>query len=167
MCRSTQAGVVGNTKLPQGVSAPPTEPLPPHNHGNTYNNILQTLKLLEEVPAPLSNDNERGIPTIGANLPAAYLSADNIKSLARANHRPLAVNSSANLPEGKLHSILAYLDEMEQADQNLLSQLSQSRSEAKTMGVPTAGNSGTTPVIKGTLTGTKGGKSMEASNDQE
>lgn len=142
----TQAG---NTRqsASQDTSASPEKPIPQPKHGNTYDDILETLKLLEEAPAPLSTD-KGGIPTVSDPY-GAYLSAKNLKSLgtstATAGHHPNAPPLSGSLSEGKLHSILAYLDEMEQADQDLLSQLSKSRSEAKTRGLPTADDSGTIP----------------------
>ncbi len=114
-----------------------------HKQGNSYNDILKTLKLLEEVPAPLSSAKDQ------ACSDRAYLSAKNLQKLT-----PLAVNAplsnSASLSEGKLSNILAYLDEMEKADQDLLSQLAQSRAEVKTKASTTAG--GTSQTARRTLT---------------
>ena len=114
-----------------------------YKQGNSYNDILKTLKLLEEVPAPLASTKDQ------ACSDRTYLSAKNLQKLA-----PPAVNgplsNSANLSEGKLGNILAYLDEMEKADQDLLSQLAQSRAELKTKASTTAG--GTPRSARSTLT---------------
>ena len=47
------------------------------------------------------------------------------------------VSSSGGLSESKLQSILSYLDEMDKADQELLSEISKTRSRAKTEALPT------------------------------
>ena len=49
------------------------------------------------------------------------------------------VSSSGGLSESKLQSILSYLDEMDKADQELLSEISKTRSRAKTEALPTPG----------------------------
>ena len=100
---------------------------------------------MEEEPAPLApaGGDSLGDPKGG------YLSAANLQKLGPPSSAPLS--SSGNLSEGKLSNILAYLDEMEKADQDLLTQLSKSRSEMKTRGMTTVG---TTPrVAKGTPRG--------------
>ncbi len=89
------------------------------------------MKLLEEIPAPLVSTGTH------TSSDKAYLSAANIQKLDAAS-APLS--SSASLSEGKLSNILAYLDEMEKADQDLLSQLSRSRAEVKTNATTTKGN---------------------------
>ena len=47
------------------------------------------------------------------------------------------VSSSGGLSESKLQSILSYLDEMDKADQELLSNISKTRSRPKTEALPT------------------------------
>ena len=47
------------------------------------------------------------------------------------------VSSSGGLSESKLQSILSYLDEMDKADQELLSDISKTRSRPKTEALPT------------------------------
>ncbi len=107
--------------------SPPLRPLDSEQkQGNTYNDILDTLKLLEEVPAPLISTDTH------ASSDKAYLSAANVQKLD-ASSAPLS--SSVSLSEGKLSNILAYLDEMEKADQDLLSQLSRSRTEVKSKAI--------------------------------
>ena len=159
---SLQAGS-SRLKTPQPQSSNESSPLRPvHTQpkpNNTYADILETLKLLEEEPAPLAptgqstDDSKRG-----------YLSAENLQKLSSSSN-PL--NTSGSLSEGKLSNILAYLDEMEKADQDLLSQLSKPRAETKTRGAPTAG---TTPrVTKGTPRGKgrEGRRETEVARDHE
>ena len=49
----------------------------------------------------------------------------------------MGVASSGGLSESKLQSILSYLDEMDKADQDLLSEISKTRSRPKTEALPT------------------------------
>ncbi len=49
----------------------------------------------------------------------------------------IGVSSSGGLSESKLQSILSYLDEMDKADQELLSEISKTRSRPKTEALPT------------------------------
>ena len=99
---------------------------------STYNDILETLKLLEAVPPPFeagkSQDGGRGSADPAS---PGYLSAKNLQRLGGAVEKPLE--------GGKLQSILSYLDEMERADEELVSQLSKSRSALKTRGLPSPG----------------------------
>jgi len=118
------------------ISSPTNQPSPtkqpsstlssPSKQPNTYNDILETLKLLEEVPAPLSSDQP--------SRRTSYLSAENLEKLT--SPKAPVVSHSASLTEGKLSNILAYLDEMEKADQDLLSQVSKSRTVVKSATIP-------------------------------
>ena len=108
---------------------------------------------MEEAPPPLkeSGDTAKGTPM-------GYLSAGNLQRLTTPHvtstsavtsrntgaecHQGTAAQSGS-LSETKMHSILSYLDEMEQADEDMLSQLARSRSEARTRGLPTPGGGAT------------------------
>ena len=82
-----------------------------------------------------------------------YLSAENLQRLTTSHGTRTSAaasrttgaechqgtSQSGSLSETKMHSILSYLDEMERADEDMLSQLARSRSEARTRGLPTPG----------------------------
>ena len=133
---------------PLEATKQPPPPQPP-NTKSTYDDILETLKLLEEAPLPLK---ESGGAAMVA--PMGYLSAENLQrlttphgtsTLAAASRNTGAechqktTSQSGSLSETKMHSILSYLDEMERTDEDMLSQLARSRSEARTKGLPTPG----------------------------
>ena len=90
---------------------------------------METLKLLEEPPAPLN-------PDTNANR-ASYLSADNLCTLNPSLLSTGAHGGSTGLSDSKLQSIITYLDEIEKSDEDLLTQLSKSRSEVRTVALPT------------------------------
>lgn len=132
-----------------------TSPTPGSTHShptqqpnNTYNNILKTLALLEEAPPPLAKpvlDDSRS----HLNQSGYYLSVDNVSKLDSmsnsvrggvANPAHLSgetTTTSGGLSESKLQSILSYLDEMDKADEDLLSQISKTRLRPKTEALPT------------------------------
>ena len=124
---------------------PPPQPL---NTKSTYDDILETLKLLEEAPPPLKESG--GAAKVA---PMSYLSAENLQRLTTSHGTSTSATASrttgaechqgtsqsGSLSETKMHSILSYLDEMERADEDMLSQLARSRSEARTRGLPTPG----------------------------
>lgn len=126
---------------------PPPQP-PGSSSKNTYNGILETLKLLEEAPPPLKEGS-----SLVSSTPVGYLSAQNLQKLTTprsTNPTTTAADTvvvqPAPLSETKLQSIFSYLDEVERADQDLLSQLSRSRSEARSRGLSTLGaTTGTVP----------------------
>ena len=131
---------------------PPPQPASA-NTKSTYDDILETLKLLEEAPPPLK---ESGGAAKGT--PMGYLSAENLQRLTTPHVASTSAATSRNtgaechqgtaaqsgsLSETKMHSILSYLDEMERADEDMLSQLARSRSEAQTRGLLTPGGGAT------------------------
>ena len=141
-------------------SNPPDSAHQPHNsNGSTYNNILKTLALLEEAPPPLANPtSSKDDANSHLNQSGYYLSVDNVSKLEALSATSSAnrgvdpvlisgmgggggggVSSSGGLSESKLQSILSYLDEMDKADQELLSEISKTRSRAKTEALPTPG----------------------------
>ena len=103
---------------------------------------------MEEAPPPLKESG-------GASkvAPMGYLSAKNLQRLTTSHGTSTSAaasrttgaechqgtSQSGSLSETKMHSILSYLDEMERADEDMLSQLARSRSEARTRGLPTPG----------------------------
>lgn len=90
---------------------------------------METLKLLEEPPTPLN-------PDVDASR-TSYLSADNLRTLDPSLSSAGAQGGSAGLSDSKLQSIISYLDEIEKSDEDLLTQLSKSRSEVRTVALPT------------------------------
>ena len=136
---------------PLEASKQPPPPQPP-NTKSTYDDILETLKLLEEAPLPLKESGGAAKVT-----PMGYLSAENLQRLTTPHGTSTSAAASRNtgaechqgtsqsgsLSETKMHSILSYLDEMERADEDMLSQLARSRSEARTKGLPTPGGAAT------------------------
>ena len=172
--------------VPHTTTASPLPPhersdsahLPPHsNNSSTYNNILKTLALLEEAPPPLTdNPTSRGDNASShLNQSGYYLSVDNVsklESLSSANGGvdPTlisgmgggGVSSSGGLSESKLQSILSYLDEMDKADQELLSDISKTRSRPKTEALPTPRTAAV--AMKGSR-GAEKSKKKEISNE--
>ena len=131
-------------------SHPPDPTHQPHNNSSTYNNILKTLALLEEAPPPLANPTSKDGSNSHLNQSGYYLSVDNVSKLeslsATSANRGVdpalisgmgGVSSSGGLSESKLQSILSYLDEMDKADQELLTEISKTRSRPKTEALPT------------------------------
>ena len=58
--------------------------------------------------------------------------------VANPAHLPgVATTASGGLSESKLQSILSYLDEMDKADEDILSQISKTRLRPKTEALPT------------------------------
>ena len=146
---SRQHKVTSATAIPPSKSPPAqSHPLgPTHQPSSTYDNILKTLALLEEAPPPLTK------PTLDdshshLNRSGYYLSVDNVNKLDSSNDvrggmadpalfSGTATTASGGLSESKLQSILSYLDEMDKADQDLLSEISKTRSRPKTEALPT------------------------------
>ena len=139
-------------------------PHPPgttHQPHTTYDNILKTLALLEEAPPPLPNPNKSVSEGVNSRLNQSgyYLSVDNVNKLDSLSTRMPSANgggadpasltgvataSSGGLSESKLQSILSYLDEMDKADQDLLSEISKTRLRPKTEALPTPRTASTT-----------------------
>ena len=133
---------VQTSHAPGGVSTK----LPATNAGthtgsgrNTYNDILETLKLLEAAPAPFDPGKTRdgGRGSADPTSPG-YLSARNLQRLDGSVEKPSG--------GGKLQSILSYLDEMERAEEELVSRLSRPRSGLKTSGLPSPGAATSQPL---------------------
>ena len=135
-------------------SQPPDHTYQPHS---TYDNILKTLALLEEAPSPLANPNKHSTHDSQSHLNTSgyYLSVDNVNKLDSLSGKGPSLTgagenvtdpvlagagitrTSGGLSESKLQSILSYLDEMDKADQTLLSEMSKTRSRPKTEALPT------------------------------
>lgn len=125
----------------------------PHNDkSNTYDNLLKTLALLEEAPPPFTNPTSKDDTNSHLNQSGYYLSVDNVskldtlsKSATNRGEGPVSIgvpslgglSSSGGLSESKLQSILSYLDEMDKADQELLLDISKTRSRPKAESLPT------------------------------
>ena len=151
----------GSSLGPQKSSASPsprpthTAPLP--KAASTYSDILDTLKLLEEAPPPLpGSKSEEAPPTRlepSSSSSARYLSPANLGRLNEVGgvRGGATQTSNSSLSESKLQSILSYLDEMERADGELVSQLSRARSQDRA-GLPAAGT-GTHPPTGDKRTG--------------
>ena len=113
--------------------APPEPSMSPSPHpshtlpkaASTYTDIIDTLKLLEEAPPPLPGSKS------GETLPTNYR---NEMGVVRGGAKQGTASSS--LSESKLQSILSYLDEMERADSQLVTQLSQARGQARGVAPP-------------------------------
>ena len=102
---------------------------------------------MEEAPPPLAKpvlDDSRS----HLNQSDYFLSVDNVSKLdsisdsvrgvANPTHLSgVTTTTSGGLSESKLQSILSYLDEMDKADEDLLSQISKTRSRPKTEALPT------------------------------
>ena len=130
-----------------------TPPLPaataPRTAASTYTDIINTLKLLEEAPPPLSGSKS------GETPPTKKNSKSNDNPMMTCHDVGVArgvAKESTSLSESKLQSILDYLDDVERADGELSSQLSsQSRGRQGR-----EGGSGLTTDASGHVT--KGGK---------
>ena len=141
--------------LPDSTHSHPPDPT--HQPESTYDNILKTLALLEEAPPPLATPNKSALDDSHSHLNQSgyYLSVDNINKLESLSTRTpslsgmgggvanpamfpgTATTASGGLSDSKLQSILSYLDDMDKADQDLLSEISKTRSRPKTEALPT------------------------------
>ena len=164
---------IPTTTSPTPVS---THSCPTHQSNSTYNNILKTLALLEEAPPPLAKpvlDNSH------SNQSGYYLSVDNVSKLdsisnsvgrgvANPTHLSgVATTTSGGLSDSKLQSILSYLDEMDKADEDLLSQISKTRLRPKTEALPTPRTASVTMKSSRELEKTKKKQTATGNGDSE
>ncbi|XP_074870340.1 centrosomal protein of 131 kDa [Carettochelys insculpta] len=86
----------------------------------TLNELLDTLKLLEEepelLPKPKLYKNDR-YAWIDGEVDSNSLTADNLEKFGKLNHCPGVPGDGALLSEAKLQSIITFLDEMEKSEQ--------------------------------------------------
>ncbi|RXN02164.1 Centrosomal protein of 131 kDa [Acipenser ruthenus] len=86
----------------------------------TLNELLDTLKLLEEdperLPEPQSYRKEK-YSWIDEDGDSNSLTADNLELLGKMNQPPALPDGGALLSEAKLQSIMSFLDEMEKSEQ--------------------------------------------------
>ena len=135
----------------QSPSKPSISPPPRHSHtpptipkaASMYTDILDTLKLLEEAPPPLpgtkspptnQRSKSRANPSSSASTYLTPTSLGHRNDTGRVGGGTKLSTTSTSLSESKLQSILSYLDEMERADGELVTQLSQARGQGR--GVP-------------------------------
>ncbi|KFW71614.1 5-azacytidine-induced protein 1 [Pygoscelis adeliae] len=86
----------------------------------TLNELLDTLKLLEEepelLPPPKLLKKDR-YAWIDGEPSSNSLTADNLEKFGKLNHSPGVPEDGALLSEAKLQSIISFLDEMEKSEQ--------------------------------------------------
>ncbi|KAM6240222.1 centrosomal protein of 131 kDa isoform 7-T7 [Spheniscus humboldti] len=87
----------------------------------TLNELLDTLKLLEEepelLPPPKLLKKDRYAWIDGQEPSSNSLTADNLEKFGKLNHSPGVPEDGALLSEAKLQSIISFLDEMEKSEQ--------------------------------------------------
>ncbi|XP_017288107.1 centrosomal protein of 131 kDa isoform X2 [Kryptolebias marmoratus] len=86
----------------------------------TLNELLDTLKLLEEEPESLSEPRgclKEKYAWIDEDGDSNSLTADNLERHGQLSHHPALPDGGALLSEAKLQSIMSFLDEMEKSEQ--------------------------------------------------
>ncbi|XP_062382004.1 centrosomal protein of 131 kDa [Sardina pilchardus] len=86
----------------------------------TLNDLLDTIKLLEEEPERLSEPKsyrKEKYAWIDEDGDSTCLTADNLERHGQLSHPPVLPDGGALLSEAKLQSIMSFLDEMEQSEQ--------------------------------------------------
>ncbi|KAK2820121.1 hypothetical protein Q5P01_023080 [Channa striata] len=86
----------------------------------TLNELLDTLKLLEEEPERLSEPKcytKEKYAWIDEDGDANSLTTDNLERHGQLSHHPVLPDGGALLSEAKLQSIMSFLDEMEKSEQ--------------------------------------------------
>ncbi|XP_035261990.1 centrosomal protein of 131 kDa isoform X2 [Anguilla anguilla] len=83
----------------------------------TLTELLDTLKLLEEEPEPKSFRKEK-YAWIDEDGDSSSLTADNLQRHGQLSQIPALPEGGALLSQAKLHSIMSFLDEMEQSEQD-------------------------------------------------
>ncbi|XP_064006788.1 centrosomal protein of 131 kDa isoform X8 [Pogoniulus pusillus] len=87
----------------------------------TLNELLDTLRLLEEepevLPPPKLLKKERYAWIDGQEPSSNSLTADNLEKFGKLNHSLVVPEDGALLSEAKLQSIISFLDEMEKSEQ--------------------------------------------------
>uniref|UniRef100_A0A8C9ZRG0 Centrosomal protein 131 n=1 Tax=Sander lucioperca TaxID=283035 RepID=A0A8C9ZRG0_SANLU len=138
---SRQTGVVGRKK-PTKISLTGKSPASPSNNSpmsptdvkdqrqgalssraqskTTLNELLDTLKLLEEEPERLSEPkcySKEKYAWIDEDGDSNSLTTDNLERHGQLSHHPALPDGGALLSEAKLQSIMSFLDEMEKSEQ--------------------------------------------------
>ncbi|KAK6478216.1 centrosomal protein of 131 kDa-like isoform X1 [Huso huso] len=88
----------------------------------TLNELLDTLKLLEEDPERLpepQNYRKEKYSWIDEDRDSNSLTADNLELLGKMSQPPALPDGGALLSEAKLQSIMSFLDEMEKSEQEM------------------------------------------------
>ncbi|XP_032357723.1 centrosomal protein of 131 kDa isoform X4 [Etheostoma spectabile] len=86
----------------------------------TLNELLDTLKLLEEEPERLSEPkcySKEKYAWIDEDVDSTSLTTDNLERHGQLSHHPALPDGGALLSEAKLQSIMSFLDEMEKSEQ--------------------------------------------------
>uniref|UniRef100_A0A4W6FVQ5 Centrosomal protein 131 n=1 Tax=Lates calcarifer TaxID=8187 RepID=A0A4W6FVQ5_LATCA len=86
----------------------------------TLNELLDTLKLLEEEPERLTEPkcyHKEKYAWIDEDVDANSLTTDNLERHGQLSHHPALPDGGALLSEAKLQSIMSFLDEMEKSEQ--------------------------------------------------
>ncbi|XP_029311356.1 centrosomal protein of 131 kDa isoform X2 [Cottoperca gobio] len=86
----------------------------------TLNELLDTLKLLEEEPQRLSEPkcySKEKYAWIDEDRDSNSLTTDNLERHGQLSHHPALPDGGALLSEAKLQSIMSFLDEMEKSEQ--------------------------------------------------
>ncbi|KAM3592195.1 uncharacterized protein V6R79_014370 [Siganus canaliculatus] len=86
----------------------------------TLNELLDTLKLLEEEPEQLSEPKsyrKEKYAWIDEDGDSTSLTTDNLERHGQLSHHPALPDGGALLSEAKLQSIMSFLDEMEKSEQ--------------------------------------------------
>nr|XP_040033150.1 centrosomal protein of 131 kDa isoform X2 [Gasterosteus aculeatus aculeatus] len=87
---------------------------------STFNELLDTLKLLEEEPQRLSQPkcySKDKYAWIDEDADSNTLTTDNLERHGQLSHHPALPDGGALLSEAKLQSIMSFLDEMEKSEQ--------------------------------------------------
>ncbi|GAA6226551.1 centrosomal protein of 131 kDa [Lates japonicus] len=86
----------------------------------TLNELLDTLKLLEEEPERLTEPkcyHKEKYAWIDEDVDSNSLTTDNLERHGQLSHHPALPDGGALLSEAKLQSIMSFLDEMEKSEQ--------------------------------------------------
>ncbi|KAL9956558.1 hypothetical protein ACROYT_G038050 [Oculina patagonica] len=119
----------------------------------TFDDLLESLKQLEEEPAALLPMEENSAPKFGGwgqdfesgEQDKAYLSYASLDQLNKAKLESQG-QSSAALSAEKLRSILTFLDDVEKAEDDAVSEISQARDGAISRGLPSSSTSASVAV---------------------
>lgn len=119
----------------------------------TFDDLLESLKQLEEEPPSLLPMEENGAPKFGGwgqdfeggDQDKPYLSYASLDQLNKAKLESQG-QSGAALSAEKLRSILTFLDEVEKAEDDAVSEISQARDGAISRGLPSSSTSASVAV---------------------
>lgn len=117
----------------------------------TFDDLMDSLKQLEEQPADLMPEGEREEPKYGGwgqdfeNNDKSYLSFASLDHLSKAKLESQGQSGSA-LSAEKLRSILTFLDDVEKAEDDAISEISQARDGAVSRGLPSSSTSASLAV---------------------